>query len=374
MMIHTKTRVRAIAFGLGVALLVAGCASDSGDTAAPEPTPSAPAPAEPAEPGQTRIAFISHSQDITDLFGQLRVGMELTLDEAGLDYQVFASAPTNSGNHEGMDRILTDLQALDIDYIVFGPTSFDLNQPRLVDLENLGVKIVMTDYPPPPDGFDINPLTWVIYDHAEMGQIVGRQAGVQLCEEGVDDAEVAIFWGPAASEISELRGNGVQAGLTEGTATCGFDYTVVNEVYTDFNRELAFNTTEPVLTRNPDLKVFVGMNSNTALGIKEALASLGSLEDRIVFGMGGQLDELTGVCNGELAHTAFRDPRDMGRLAAEAILNDLDGNNDATPEVSYTAMPLLNDCDDVYANVPGPLLEVERFWGGLNDGLRRPTS
>jgi len=371
-MVNTKTRVRALALGLGVALLVAGCSSDSGTDAAPAPAPSPADPAAPAEPGTVRIAFISHSQDITDLFGQLRVGMENVLQDAGLEYQIFASAPVNSGAHEGMDRILTDLQALDIDYIVFGPTSFDLNQPRLVDLENLGVKIVMTDYPPPPDGFDINPLTWVIYDHEEMGEIVGRQAGVQLCEEGVDNAEVAIFWGPAASEISELRGNGVKTGLTEGTATCGFTYTVVNEVYTDFNRELAFNTTEPVLTRNPDLKVFVGMNSNTALGIKEALSSLGRLENRIVFGMGGQLDELTGVCNGELAHTAFRDPRDMGRLAAEAILNDLAGNQSATPEVSFTAMPLLNDCDDIYELVPVALLEVERFWGGLNEGLRRP--
>lgn len=370
-MTSTKTRLRVLALGVGVALLTAGCSSDSSTPApAPAPAPSTDAPAEPT--GPIKIGFISHSQDITDLFGQLRVGMELTLEAAGVEYQLFASAPPNSGDHQGMDRILTDLQALGLDYVVFGPTSFDINQPRLVDLENLGVKIIMTDYPPPADGADIDPLTWVIYDHFEMGKVVGKQAGTQLCEEGVTDAEVAIFWGPAASEISELRGAGVLEGMDEGVGACSASYTVVNEVYTDFNRELAFNTTEGVITRNPNLKVIVGMNSNTALGIMEALTGLGKLENRIVFGMGGQLDELTGVCNGTLAHTAFRDPRDMGRLAAEALINDLTGNNAATPDVSYTAIPLMRDCDEVYALTPPQLLEVERFWGGLNEGLRRP--
>lgn len=371
-MIATKTRLRVLALGVGIALLTAGCASDSSTPAAPAPAPAPSTDAPAAATGPIKIGFISHTQDITDLFGQLRAGFEVTLGEAGLDYQLFASAPANSGDHQGMDRILTDLQALGMDYIVFGPTSFDINQPRLVDLENLGVKIIMTDYPPPADGADIDPLTWVIYDHFEMGKVVGKQAGVQLCEEGVTAAEVAIFWGPAASEISELRGAGVLAGMDESVATCSASYTVVNEVYTDFNRELAFNTTEGVITRNPNLKVFVGMNSNTALGIMEALTGLGKLEDRIVFGMGGQLDELTGVCNGTLAHTAFRDPRDMGRLAAEALLNDLAGNSSATPDISYTAIPLMRDCDDVYALTPVVLLEVERFWGGLNEGLRRP--
>jgi ABC-type sugar transport system substrate-binding protein len=370
-MISTKTRLRVLALGVGVALLTAGCSSESSTPdAAPAPAPSTDAPAEAT--GPLKIGFISHSQDITDLFGQLRVGFELTLQDAGVDYQLFASAPPNSGDHQGMDRILTDLQALDLDYVVFGPTAFEINQPRLVDLENLGVKIIMTDYPPPADGADIDPLTWVIYDHFEMGKVVGKQAGVQLCEEGVTDAEVAVFWGPAASEISELRGAGVLEGMDEGVAGCGASYTVVNEVYTDFNRELAFNTTEGVITRNPNLKVIVGMNSNTALGIMEALTSIGQLEGRIVFGMGGQLDELTGVCNGTLAHTAFRDPRDMGRLAGEALLNDIAGNNDATPEISYTAIPLMRDCDEVYELTPAALLEVERFWGGLNEGLRRP--
>lgn len=360
-----------LALGVGVALLTAGCASDSSTPeAAPAPAPTTDAPAEAT--GPLKIGFISHSQDITDLFGQLRVGFELTLEAAGVDYQLFASAPPNSGDHQGMDRILTDLQALDLDYVVFGPTSFDINQPRLVDLENLGVKIIMTDYPPPADGADIDPLTWVIYDHFEMGKVVGKQAGVQLCEEGVTDAEVAIFWGPAASEISELRGAGVLEGMDESVATCSASYTVVNEVYTDFNRELAFNTTEGVITAHPDVKVIVGMNSNTALGVMEALTSINELEGRIVFGMGGQLDELTGVCNGTLAHTAFRDPRDMGRLAGEALLNDIAGTNDATPDVSYTAIPLMRDCDEVYALTPPQLLEVERFWGGLNEGLRRP--
>ena len=141
------------------------------------------------------------------------------------------------------------------------------------------MKIIMTDYPPPASGFDINPLTWVIYDHGEMGFRSGYWAGQRFCEQGKDNLKVAMFWGPAASEISQARGGGVLRGLEQAASECGNSFEVVEEVYADFNREKAFNFAETVATAHPDLDLAVGMNSNTALGIMQALKLQNRLED-----------------------------------------------------------------------------------------------
>ncbi len=307
------------------------------------------------------IAFVSHTRDVTDLFGQLYIGFEDTLQENGVNYEITAAAPRDSSDHEGMDRILSDLLAAQPDYLVFGPTSFELNQPRLVELGEAGANIIMTDYPPPADGFEIDPLTWVIYDHGEMGRRSGNWAGQQFCEEGVDNFEVAMFWGPAASEISQARGNGVLQGLDEAVAECGISYEVVEEVFADFNRERAFNLAETVATAHPDLDLAVGMNSNTALGIMESLQLQDRLEDVVVIGMGGVLDELAAICRRDIGVAPFRDPRDMGRLAAEALMLHRDGNVDQIPELSYTDMPVVDSCEAAFANVPLAILDQPGF-------------
>lgn len=338
-------------------LVLAACAP------APAPAPAQPGSdaAAPAGDDMITIAFVSHTRDITDLFGQLFIGFENTLQENGVNYELFAAAPRDSSDHEGMDRILSDLVAAQPDYIVFGPTSFELNQPRLVDLERNGTKVIMTDYPPPASGFNIDPLTWVIYDHGEMGRRSGYWAGQYFCEQGVESFEVAVFWGPAASEISQARGAGVLQGLDEATAECGISYAVVEEVFADFNRERAFNLAETVATAHPNLGLAVGMNSNTALGIMESLRLQNRLDDVLVIGMGGVLDELAAICRRDIGVAPFRDPRDMGRLAAEALMYDMAGQNDMIPAVSYTDMPVLDSCESVFDNVPFAILNQAGF-------------
>lgn len=357
---------------LGAALVLAACGADDGDTtdagtddAATTDDADGDAPAD--ADGDLTIAFVSHTQDITDLFGQLKVGFEDTLADAGIVYDLISGAPPASDNHEAMDRILTDLQAASPDYIVFGPSSFELNQPRLVELEDAGTKIIMTDYPPPPEGFDIDPLTWVIYDHYDMGYLSAGVAAQQMCDEG-RDFQVAMFYGPAASEISDLRMGGAAQALEDITAECGVSYEIVVEEFTEFNREMAFNRTEDVITAYPDVDVIVGANSNTALGIMEALVADGELDGRLVIGMGGQLDEMAAICRGEIFAAAFRDPRDMGMLAAEALIADLEGRQGDIPEVSFTDMPVLTDCDTIFEFVPRPILEQDDFRNNLLDG------
>lgn len=319
-------------------------------------------------PPAVTIAVVSHTQDPADLFGQLQVGLEDTLTAAGLTYDLISGAPAASDDHEGMARILTDLQTVAPDYLVVGPSSFERNQPYLLELERAGTTIIMTDYPPPGGTIEIDPLTWVIYDHHELGSRSVAAVAQQLCDEGRAQVEVAVFWGPPDSEISELRGSGALAALEDHREACDLRYELTAEVTADFDRETAFGLALEVLDEHPGTEVWIGTNSSTALGISEALLTAGALEGRRVVGMGGQLDELAAICRGEIAAAAFRDPRAMGQLVAEAVLADLAGRPGEVPEVTLAELPVLTDCDAVFASVPRPMLEQEAFRGALLDG------
>lgn len=316
------------------------------------------------------IAYISHTQDITDLFGQMLVGMENRLEELGFEYELITGAPQASDDHEGMDRILNDLQAANPDYVVFGPTSFELNQPRLADLEDGGSEIVMTDYEPPEDiEVTINPSTWVIYDHNELGYNAGEAVARDHCDRGTENVQVAMFWGPPASEISQDRGEGALEAIEDVAEECdGMDWELVEEVFADFDREQAFNHMETVATAHPDLDVAIGANSNTALGMMEAADLAGVLDQIDIVGMGGQLDELAAVCRGDIHNAPNRDERDMGHKVAEAIVNHAEGNLDEIDEFTYTDLPVLEDCQDVFDVVPRDMLEEPDFRELLDEG------
>jgi ABC-type sugar transport system substrate-binding protein len=376
-----KNIQRFVVAGIAAAMLLTACAPEvveesappegdvtAGDDAATDEATGEELEAEGESDADLTIAFVSHTQDITDLFGQLKIGFEDTLAEAGIEYELISGAPPASDNHEAMDRILTDLQSAQPDYIVFGPSSFELNQPRLVDLEEQGTKIIMTDYEPPEEGFEIAPLTWVIYDHYEMGRLAGSTVAQDMCDAGNDGFEVAMFWGPGASEISEARGGGAIDGMDEVTEDCGIGYELVEEVFAEFNREMAFNLAENVITAHPNLDVLIGANSNTALGIMEALLAEGELEGRDIVGMGGQLDEMAAICRGDIHNAPFRDSQDMGRLAAEALIADLEGRSDEIPETSQTDLPVLTDCENVFELVDRAVLEQDDFRNNLLEG------
>jgi ABC-type sugar transport system substrate-binding protein len=310
---------------------------------------------------ELRIGFVSHQHDIQDLFGQLEIGFRQGLDEEGLEYQLFQAAPSSSERHDEMLDILENMANLNLDYMVMGPTSLEQNIPGLMAVADAGTKILMTDYEPPeePLPFDDAILNWSVYSHYQMGQATGRWIAEYFMEQGNNNPKVVMLWGPVASEISQERGQGVLDGMGE-YANQGFDYEVIYEGYADFQREKAYAETEQVmLAYDPD--VIVGMNSNTGLGAMSALEADGLLDEVLVTGMGGQIDELQAVVDGKVGVAVLRDPRDMGRNSAKALILHLNGRENEIEEISYTALRPVYDADSAREAVPKELFDVDAY-------------
>lgn len=316
-----------------------------------------------AQDAPLRIGFVSHQHDITDLFGQLEIGFRNRLDAEGIEYQLFQAAPTASNRHDEMLNILENMANLNLDYMVFGPSSLSQNTPGLVEVANAGTKLLMVDYEPPEGSefpFGDAVLNWSVYDHGQMGEATGTWIADHFLEKGQSEANVIMIWGPVASEISQARGNGV---LRAFEAAEGFTANVLYEGYADFQRELAFNEIERAIIAYPNVEVVVAMNSVMALGSMAALEGEGRIDDVIVTGMGGQPDELEMVARGKIGVAVFRDPRSMGANSAEALIMDQQGRTDEIPEILYTELRTLDSIDSIREFVPVEMLDIDARMG-----------
>ena len=227
---------------------------------------TAAATAAVAQDKPLRIGFVSHQHDITDLFGQLEIGFREALDAKGIKYELFQAAPTASNRHDEMLNILENMANLNLDYMVFGPSSLEQNTPGLVTVAGAGTKILMVDYEPKEGSsfpFEDAVLNWSVYNHGQMGEATGRWIAEHLKSQGKDSADVIMIWGPIASEISQDRGNGVLKGMEE---VDGFTPNIIYDGYGDFQREKAYAEVERALIAYPSVEVIVGMNSVMAAG------------------------------------------------------------------------------------------------------------
>ena len=217
-----------------------------------------------------------------------------------------------------MLNILENMANLNLDYMVFGPSSLEQNTPGLVMVADAGTKILMVDYEPKEGSsfpFEDAVLNWSVYNHGQMGEATGRWIAEHLKSQGKDSADVIMIWGPIASEISQDRGNGVLQGMEE---VDGFTANIITKATATSSARRRMPV-ERALIAYPSVEVIVGMNSVMALGTMSALEADGKLDDVLVTGMGGQPDELEMVARGKIGVAVSRDPRNMGENTANAL-------------------------------------------------------
>jgi ABC-type sugar transport system substrate-binding protein len=306
-----------------------------------------------------RIGFVSHQHDITDLFGQLEIGFRERLDAEGIAYDMFQAAPSASNRHDEMLNILENMANLNLDYMVFGPSSLDQNTPGLIQVAAAGTKLLMVDYEPKDESvfpFADSVLNWSVYNHGQMGETTGRWIAEHFKAQDKDSANIIMMWGPVASEISQDRGNGVIRGMQE---TEGFTPNIIWEAYGDFQREKAYAEMERALIAYPNVEAVVAMNSVMGLGTMSALEAEGKLDDVLVTGMGGQPDELEMVARGKIGLAVFRDPRSMGANSAEALIMDQQGRTADIPRIVYTDLRALDNVDAIREFVPKAMLDID---------------
>ena len=360
-------RVKKLVALAAVALLpLAACApaaEESTDTGVAEETTA-------AVEEETSVLFLSFTNDITEMAGQILEGMQREFVSAGFAVDVQTAAPAGAEDNEGFDRLLENAITINPDYLIVLPSSYDITEDRLVQVEEAGIKTIVVNYFPGMLENEplIDPLTWITVNERLMGEVGGQFMGEKYCEEG-KSPNVVPFYGPSASEISIQRMGGAIETMTTVLAACGQEITILEELYVDFNREKAFTFAENMATKYPagELDLIIGANSNTALGAMEALIGQNRIDDVDILGMGGQLDEVAAICRGEIQAAGFRDSLRMGSTIANTIMDDTAGM--AVEKITLPPIPVVHDCATVAAELPDVFWEFEAFQRNISEEM-----
>ncbi|PWC19310.1 ABC transporter substrate-binding protein [Brenneria roseae subsp. roseae] len=150
-------------------------------------------------------------------------------------------------------------------------------------------------------------------------------------DNGVRVANWFINKHPEGGKVAVIEGQpGVYAAAQR---TLGFretieangKFNVVASIPANWSRENAYNAAATVLQQHPDLVGFYANNDGMALGVVEAVRSVGKSAQVAVFGTDGISDAYASIKRGELTGTVDSFPVLTGEVAMEVMIRLING-------------------------------------------------
>jgi len=152
------------------------------------------------------------------------------------------------------------------------------------------------------------------------GQRLG-EVTLKACE-GIDPCRVVYFYG--------IKGIPLDVALKQGwdeVTAANPAITVVNEGEGQYlGPDVAMTAMQDILVGTPDFDVVVG-SDQAMQGVELALADAGKLESVKLIGLGGSAPALAAIADGRWFGGVMGAPATEGRLAAEAMIAALAGEN-----------------------------------------------
>lgn len=150
-------------------------------------------------------------------------------------------------------------------------------------------------------------------------------------DNGVRVANWFIKHKPQGGKVAVIEGQpGVYAAAqrTKGfkeTLEANGKFPIVASVPANWSRENAYNAAATILQQHPDLIGFYANNDGMALGVVEAVNSLGKSKQVAVFGTDGISDAYASIKRGELTGTVDSFPVLTGEVAMEVMVRLING-------------------------------------------------
>ena len=135
-----------------------------------------------------------------------------------------------------------------------------------------------------------------------------------------DGGQVAIIEGAAGFQASIERSEGFVAALEENA-----DIEIVASQPGNWTREDALAVAENFIQAFPDVDVIYAHDDNMAMGAVSALSDADMLDEVRVIGIGGSVEGLESIANGELYGSVFDSPRAAGYVCSKALIAHLEG-------------------------------------------------
>ena len=160
---------------------------------------------------------------------------------------------------------------------------------------------------------DRQPFMYVGFDH-----VIGTKKIADYYISKFKSGKYAILYG-TQGYVSQMRGNTFIEYVSKKSRL-----ELVEEYYTDFNKEKSKRATLDLIKNHKDLKFIYACSTDTALGAIEALKQKDLLGKIMINGWGGGSRELEAIKAKQMDVTVMRINDDNGIAMAEAIKFDLE--------------------------------------------------
>lgn len=256
------------------------------------------------------LIYIPKTEDGTnDFWTSLISGTRMAAQEYGAELEV--EGPKTEQDVEQQNRLLKRAIEKQPDGILISPSSFTASDEFLKEAREKGIRITFIDSYTQEELQDLTVAT----DNLEVGRRLGNFAKGLLNE----DSRIAI--------VSHVKGVSTaverEAGLREGLGDLADN--IVEVVYCDSLFDKAYELTNELMEKYPDLEMIAGMNEYSSVGAARAVRDAGAQGRIRVVGVDSSQEAVElmeqGIFQGIVVQKAFR----MGYMGIKETVRMLEG-------------------------------------------------
>lgn len=256
------------------------------------------------------LIYIPKTEDGTnDFWTSLISGARMAAQEYGAELEV--EGPKTEQDVEQQNRLLKRAIEKQPDGILISPSSFTASDEFLKEAREKGIRITFIDSYTQEELQDLTVAT----DNLEVGRRLGNFAKGLLNE----DSRIAI--------VSHVKGVSTaverEAGLREGLGDLADN--IVEVVYCDSLFDKAYELTNELMEKYPDLEMIAGMNEYSSVGAARAVRDAGAQGRIRVVGVDSSQEAVElmeqGIFQGIVVQKAFR----MGYMGIKETVRMLEG-------------------------------------------------
>ena len=249
---------------------------------------------------------------LKSLTNQYWLGIESGIKAAAKKYNVEVTVQAASSESSATQQ-LTIAQTLfgkGFSGFILSPESTSNLTPALKQMQDAGLPVVNTD------DARIAATVYVGPSH----ELDGSQAADFIAKQLPDGGKVAQIEGQAGSSAAILRIKGFKEGLAKHP-----NLTLVASVPGNWDGAQAYNATQTLLQKYPDIKGIYANNDTMAVGVAKAVSDMGRAGQVIIVGTDGIPAAMDAIQKGTMAATITPMPYYQGYWSAEAAVRLLSG-------------------------------------------------
>ena len=367
---YQRTMAKTVALLTVLALLVAACGTEGGDTttsgATATTSETTEAPATTEAPGTTEGSTettaaggigtdeaaqqVARTEGDTCVYGDYNGGVEhvdlldglVGFAQSEREANPFRIAETESivaeaerlgielittNAESDLNKEISDIQSMvdqGANALIISPLNSEGLDPAITYAQEAGVPIMTIDRRLTTKTACTDYIGWVGSDFVEQGR---RAADAMMAVTG-DEGNVAILLGAPGVNVTTDRNNG----FLEQLEAEGSNLEIVAEQAANYERAMGQTVTEQLITSNPEITAIYAHNDEMALGAVAALQAAGYAPgDVAIITIDGTQGAVQGIIDGWISGVIESNPR-FGPLAFRAL--DLFYNGEGVPEVT----------------------------------------